>query len=87
MIITLEHEDIETALLSWMNEKGMAANKNTTSIDWTKSRKTGRITAVVNPNGIKGDATDSPDETPNPAPPNNLFGGSNDSDDGEAQAG
>jgi len=85
MIITLEHEDIETALLSWMNEKGMTANKETTSIDWTKSRKTGRVTAVINPTGKTGGEAEPADETPTPAPPNNLFGGGD--SEGEAQAG
>jgi len=54
MIITLEHEDIEAALISWMNEKGMAANADDTSIAMSKARNTGRITAVIDPNGRGG---------------------------------
>lgn len=51
MIITLEHEDIEAALLAWMNDKGMAASADSTSIAMSKARNTGRITAVIDPNG------------------------------------
>lgn len=51
MIITLEHEDIEAALISWMNDKGMAASIETTSIRTSKARSTGRLTAVIDPNG------------------------------------
>ena len=51
MIITLEHEDIEAALLAWMNDKGMAADAATTSIAMSKARNSGRITAVIDPNG------------------------------------
>jgi hypothetical protein len=51
MIITLEHEDIEAALLAWMNDKGMVADAATTSIAMSKARNSGRITAVIDPNG------------------------------------
>jgi hypothetical protein len=51
MIITLEHEDIEAALIAWMNDKGMAANIGATKITMSKARNTGRITAVIDPNG------------------------------------
>jgi hypothetical protein len=51
MIITLEHEDIENALLDWMSNKGMAADASTTSIAMSKARNSGRITAVIDPNG------------------------------------
>ena len=54
MIITLEHEDIEAALIAWMNEKGMAANAGATKITMSKARNTGRITAVIDPNGNAG---------------------------------
>lgn len=58
MIITLEHEDIEAALLAWMNDKGMAASADSTSIAMSKARNTGRITAVIDPNGKE--AKDAP---------------------------
>ena len=80
MIITLEHEDIEAALLSWMNEKGMVANSSTTSIVMSKARNTGRITAVIDPNGrasgsevvTAGEASASVEES-TPASESNLF--------------
>ncbi len=60
MIITLEHEDIEAALLAWMNDKGMAADAATTSIAMSKARNSGRITAVIDPNGSPLVATADP---------------------------
>ena len=64
MIITLEHEDIEAALISWMNEKGMAANADDTSIAMSKARNTGRITAVIDPNGRGGSQSDGKVDAP-----------------------
>ena len=80
MIITLEHEDIEAALLAWMNDKGMAASADSTSIAMSKARNTGRITAVIDPNGkeSKGEPTtlataeESDDKVDNTGE-NNLF--------------
>jgi len=72
MIITLEHEDVEAALLAWMNEKGMAANAATTSIDITKTNKTGRITAIMNPNGKVAPKEEVAEETV-AAPAANIF--------------
>jgi len=72
MIITLEHEDIEAALIAWMNEKGMVAPIETTTITTNKARNTGRLTAIINPTGNQVKTVDIPKEEI-PPPVNKIF--------------
>ena len=63
MIITLEHEDIEAALIAWMNDKGIVAASTSTSIQWTQTgSRSGlgkRVSATINPQGKQDENVNS----------------------------